>query len=83
MQLLDLLAIDADDGTAKGPYRLIKSSLLNINIKISQVIGKCSNNASVMIGIRVGIKETLCLPYLPFVLYTYMFKEYHHVCTII
>lgn len=58
-QLLDLVAIGADEGTARGLYNLLKASFLDFKINAQQIIGFCSDNASVMVGVKESLKAHL------------------------
>ncbi|XP_072382532.1 protein FAM200A-like [Diabrotica undecimpunctata] len=57
--LLDLIPIGADEGTAKGLFGLFKKSLEHFNLKIENVVGYCSDNASVMMGNKESFKSYL------------------------
>ncbi|CAH1379215.1 unnamed protein product, partial [Tenebrio molitor] len=58
-QLLDLEAIGADEGTARGLYNLLKACFLDFKINTQQIIGFCSDNASVMVGVKESVKAHL------------------------
>lgn len=58
-QLLDLIPIKADEGTAKGLYGLFKNCCKSFSINIGNVVGYCSDNASVMMGNKESFKMYL------------------------
>ncbi|XP_039313707.1 uncharacterized protein LOC105201687 isoform X2 [Solenopsis invicta] len=49
-QLLDLISIDAKDGTAETIFQVFKNLLKEKEILINNVVGMASDNAAVMIG---------------------------------
>lgn len=57
--LLDIIKIEADEGTAKGLYSLFKKCLASKNVKVSNIVGYCSDNASVMMGNNESFKSYL------------------------
>lgn len=58
-QLLDCLRIGADDGTAKGLFRLFENCLKSFNLKFENIVGYCSDNANVMMGAKESFKTYL------------------------
>lgn len=58
-QLLDILKINTDDGTAKGLHTLFKKTIVAFNLNISNVVGYCSDNANVMMGHKETFKTYL------------------------
>lgn len=67
-QLLDIMKIEADESTAKGLYSLFKKCLTNNNLDLNNIVGYCSDNASVMMGKNESFK-------------TYLLKDNPHIIT--
>lgn len=65
-ELLDLIPIKADEGSAKGLYSLFKKCLTDFNLSVNNIVGYCSDNASVMMGNKESFK-------------TYLLNENHHI----
>lgn len=64
--MLDLILVNADDGTAIGLFTLFKNSLKKLKLSITNIVGYCADNASVMMGCNESFK-------------TYLMKENPHV----
>lgn len=58
-QLLDCVKIGADEGTAKGLFSLFNKVMHNFNLKYENIVGYCSDNASVMMGVKESFKTYL------------------------
>ena len=58
-QLLDLIPIGGDEGNAKGLYNLFKNSMERFKLSVDNVVGFCSDNASVMLGKKNSFKTHL------------------------
>lgn len=58
-ELLDLVPINADEGTAKGLYSIFKKCLNNFNLNVKNIVGYCSDNANVMMGNKDSFKTYL------------------------
>ncbi|CAH1993914.1 unnamed protein product [Acanthoscelides obtectus] len=57
--LLDIIKINADEGTAKGLYSLFKKCVISNQVKITNIVGYCSDNASAMMGNNESFKTYL------------------------
>ncbi|CAH1110915.1 unnamed protein product [Psylliodes chrysocephalus] len=55
-ELLELIPIKSDEGTAKGLYSLFKKCLDSFNLNVNNIVGYCSDNASVMMGNKESFK---------------------------
>lgn len=58
-QMLDLIPINADNGTALGLFTLFKNSLNKLNLTTKNIVGYCADNASVMMGCNESFKSYL------------------------
>ncbi|CAH1993712.1 unnamed protein product [Acanthoscelides obtectus] len=54
-----MIKINADEGTAKGLYSLFKKCVISNQVKITNIVGYCSDNASVMMGNNESFKTYL------------------------
>jgi len=66
IQMLDLIPVNADDGTAIGLFTLFKNTLKKHNLSTKNIVGYCADNASVMMGCNESFK-------------TYLLKENPHI----
>lgn len=57
--LLDIVPVDADHGKAIGLYTLFKKSLHKLKLNTNNIVGYCSDNASVMMGCNESFKTHL------------------------
>lgn len=57
--LLDCIKIDADEGTAKGLFLLFENCIKKFSLKFENIVGYCSDNASVMMGNKESFKTYL------------------------
>ncbi|XP_074034309.1 zinc finger MYM-type protein 6-like [Leptinotarsa decemlineata] len=58
-QILDCIKIGADEGTAKGLFLLFNKAVNNFNLKYENIVGYCSDNTSVMMGVKESFKTHL------------------------
>jgi len=66
IQMLDIIPVNVDDGTAIGLFTVFKKSLKKLNLSTKNIVGYCADNASVMMGCNESFK-------------TYLMKENPHV----